>query len=91
MNHETKKSRTRRKDRIAEQGGLSRSEMLRHLLLASDEQPPAIRCDRQLWTIHAQLQQIVAESQHCPFTACPPPAWPALRLLQGNSTPHIVG
>ncbi len=48
-------------DRIAEQSGLSRSEMLRHLLLASVEQPAAIRYVRQLWAIHTQLQQIAGE------------------------------
>ncbi len=48
-------------DRIAEQGGLSRSEMLRHLLLASVEQPAAIRCVRQLWAIHAQLQRVAGD------------------------------
>ncbi len=48
-------------DRIADQGGLSRSEMLRQLLLASVEQPAAIRCVRQLWAIHGQLQQIAVE------------------------------
>lgn len=48
-------------DQLAEQEGLSRSEVLRRVLLTSIEQPPTIRCVRQLWAIHDQLQQIVAD------------------------------
>lgn len=48
-------------DRLAQEQGLSRSEVLRRALLArfDSKEPPTIRCIRQLWTIHDQLQKIV--------------------------------
>ncbi len=47
-------------DRVAAQDGLSRSALLRGLLVGRVEERPTVRCIRQLWTIHGQLQQIVA-------------------------------
>ena len=48
-------------DRIAQQDGLSRSELLRQLLLwrVDSAFPPTTFCIRQLWTVHGQLQDIV--------------------------------
>jgi len=49
-------------NRIAEEDGLSRSEILRRLLVASleSEQPPTVRCLSQLGVIERQLEQITA-------------------------------
>ena len=48
-------------DRVAAQDGLSRSALLRGLLVGRVEERPTSRCVRQLWTIHGQLRQIVAD------------------------------
>ena len=47
-------------DRVAAQDGLSRSALLRGLLVGRVEERPTVRSIHQLWTIHGQLQQIVA-------------------------------
>ena len=49
-------------NRIAKEDGLSRSEILRRLLVASleSEQPPTVRCLSQLGVIERQLEQITA-------------------------------
>jgi len=47
-------------DRVAAQDGLSRSALLRGLLVGRVEERPTVRCIRQLWMIHGQLEQIVA-------------------------------
>ncbi len=46
-------------DRVARQDGLSRSGMLRELLLGRVQEPPRTRCIRLLWTIHGELQVVV--------------------------------
>ena len=48
-------------DRVAAQDGLSRSALLRGLLVGRVEERPKVRCIRQLWTIHGQLQKIAVE------------------------------
>ena len=48
-------------DRLAQEDGLSRSGLLRQLLVGRVQERPRIRCVRQLWTIHGQLQKIAAE------------------------------
>ncbi len=53
-------------DRVAAQDGLSRSELLRQLLLWRVDRPfpPTTFCIRQLWTIHGRLQEIVDGLNH---------------------------
>jgi len=48
-------------DRVAAQDGVSRSALLRGLLVGRVEERPTVRCIRQLWIIHGQLQQIAAD------------------------------
>ena len=48
-------------DRVAAQDGVSRSALLRGLLVGRVEERPTVRSIRQLWTIHGQLQQVAAD------------------------------